>query len=320
MPLELNGQPFTLTDEALLRKYSVEMVFTVSKQYIKRNNDPDMRRIETAPVHVPTYYNHFKMENGLRKSLGVFRYYDAVSNFNENGRSVNNYEPQYIAIGHSGVMKSSNPELNFFLDNSPYNEVVKNDSLHPNHRKESESLINTYNRTKRAEGELSVQKKTNKLLVLLLDEDVYTLERMRSLARVVIDQSGARMMVHRLFDSDDMDDATLRSELSRLVMSNTNDMHEIMTMEVTDLTEEVMKWKAMRVVEFTHENEWVFHESQRNQKSIISVPNNSDPVQTLVYFLKNNDPYYKWYKPIAERYRVVSEKIASKKKEKEITE
>lgn len=320
MPLELNGQPFTLTDEALLRKYSTEMVFTVSKQYIKKNNDPDMRRIETAPVHIPTYYNHFKMENGLRKSLGVLRYYDAVSNYNENGRSVNSYEPQYVAIGHNGVMKSSNPELNYFLDNSPYNEVVKNDSLHPNHKKEAESLINTYNRTKRAEGELGVQKKANKLLVLLLDEDVYTLERMRSLARVVIDQAGARRMVHRLFDVDDMDDTTLRAELSRLVMTNTNDMHEIMTMEVTDLTEEVMKWKAMRVVEFTHENEWVFHESQRNQKPIVSVPNNSDPVQTLVYFLKNNDPYYKWYKPIAERYRVVSEKIASKKKEKEVTE
>ena len=127
-------------------------------------------------------------------------------------------------------------------------------------------------------------------------------------------------MVHRLFDVDDMDDTTLRAELSRLCMTNTNDLHEIMTMEVTDITEEVMKWKALRIIEFTHENEWVFHETQRNQKPIMTVPNNSDPVQTLVYFLKNNDPHYKWYKPIAERYRVVNEKIATKKKEKEVTE
>lgn len=318
MPLELNGKPFTITDESILRRYSKEMVFTVAKQYIKRNNEPDMRRIETAPIHVPTYYNHFQMENGLRKSLGILRYYEALNNYTDNGRTTTVYTPEYIGIGHTGVMKSTDPELNYFLDNSPWNERVKSDSLHPNYIATAEPLLGTYNREKLAGDSLSVQKKTAAIINMLLDESVYPTDRLRALAQVVKEQAGSRKMATKLWDSEVMPDEPLRTELIRVANAYPLSMDEIINFQRTDLTEEILKWRNMRVIEFTHEQEWLFHETQKNTSSILKVPNNVDPVAALAHFLRNNDSQNKWYKSIAERYKFVNQKLS--KKEKETTE
>lgn len=315
MPLEINGKPYTLTDESILRKYSREMVFTVSRQYIKKNRDPELRPIETAPIHIPTAYNFFIMQNGLRISQGVIRYYEAHTSYNENGRTVDNWTPQYIAIGHTGVMKSSNPELNFFLDNCPWNEQVKNDSLHPNHNPRSEAMCNTFSREDRANKELSQQKISSELMLMLLDQNVYPLDRMKSLAKAVISQATARKMAHKLFDLDQIGDAPLRAELIRLVTTHTYSMNDIMKMETTDMFEEVEKWKSLKVIDFTAENEWVFWDTVNTKKSIVAVPMNSDPTETLVYFMKNHDQYMKWYKQINDRYKVVAKKVAKAKKE-----
>ena len=312
MPLELNGKPFTIDDEATLRKYSREYVFTVSRQYIKINKDPDLRQVETAPVHIPTSYNFYIMDNGVRKSQGILRYYDAKNTFLEGGRAVDNFTPQYIAIGHNGIMKTSNVEMNFFLDNCPWNEKVKNDSLHPNYQPTAAPLCNTFSRVQRATENLNNQKVANKLMNLLLDDKVYPTERLQSLAMVVSQQAGARKMAHKLFDIDRMEDVALRSELTRLCMAYTTSMNEIMNMETTDMTEEVNKWRQFKVIEFTDENEWVFNETDKVRTSIMVVPFNTDPVKALVYFLKEHDPYYKYYKPINERYRQIANKLRKK--------
>ena len=317
MPLELNGKPFTIEDESMLRKYSKEYVFTVSKQYVRINQDPELRKVEAAPVHIPTSYNFYIMENGVRKSQGILRYYDAKNSFFEGGRTIDNFTPQYIAIGHSGVMKSQNVEMNFFLDNCPWNEKVKNDTLHPNYQSAAAPLCNTFSRVERATESLGNQKIASKLMNLLLDEKVYATDRLRALATVVSQQSGARKMATKLFDIDKMEDVALRSELTRLCMTYTTSMNEIMSLEATDLTEDVNKWKQLKVIEFTPENEWVFHESEKNRLPIMAVPYNTDPVKALVYLLKEHDPYYKWYKPINERYKYVVNKL---KKKQEVLE
>lgn len=315
MPLELNGNPYTLTDESILRKYSREMIFTVSRQYIKKNRDPELRLIETAPIHVPTAYNFYLMQNGLRVSQGVLRYYEAHSSYNENGRTVDNWTPQYIAIGHSGVLKSTNPELNFFLDNCPWNEKVKNDSLHPNHNNKAESMCNTFSREERASRELTIQKLSSELMLMLLDDNVYPLDRMKSLAKAVIAQATSRKMAHKLFDLDTIADVALRAELVRLVTTYTYAMNEIMKMDTTDMYEEVEKWKGLKVIEFTAENEWVFWDTVNTKKPIVAVPMNSDPTETLVYYLKSHDAYMKWYKAINERYKMVNKRVSKSKKE-----
>lgn len=317
MPLELNGKPFTLDDENMLRKYSKEHVFTVSRQYIKFNNDPDLKRVETAPVHIPTSYNFYIMENGVRKSQGILRYYDAKNSYLENGRTVDIYTPQYISIGHHGIMKSSNVEMNFFLDNCPWNEKVKNDSLHANYQQGAATLCNTYSRIERANSDLTSQKTASRLMSLLLDDKVYPIDRLKAIATVVVQQATARKIAHKLFDLDTIEDVALRSELTRICMLNPKAMDEIMNMQATDLTEEIEKWKAMKIIEFTPENEWVFNESERNKQSILAVPFNTDPVQALVYFLKEHDPYFKWYKPINDRYKYVNNKLRKKAAELE---
>lgn len=315
MPLELNGKPYTITEESILRKYSREMVFTVSRQYVKKNRDPELRPIETAPIHVPTAYNFYSMQNGLRISQGILRYYEAHSTYNDNGRAVDNWTPQYIAIGHSGVLKSSNPELNFFLDNCPWNEKVKNDSLHPNHNNKAEAMCNTFSREERASKELSLQKMSSELMLMLLDDNVYPLDRMKSLAKAVVAQATARKMAHKLFDLETIADVALRAELVRLVTTYTYAMNEIMKMETTDMYEEVEKWKALKVIEFTAENEWVFWDTVNTKKSMVAVPMNSDPTETLIYYLKNHDAYMKWYKAINERYKTVNKRVSKSKKE-----
>ena len=318
MPLELNGKQFTISDAAVLRKYSKEMIFTVSKQFIKRNNDPEMRPIETAPIHIPTAYNFYVMQDGLRISQGILRYYQSHSSYNENGRTVDNWTPQYIAIGHSGVLKSSDVDLNFFLDNCPWNEKVKGDSLHPNYSSTAELMCRTFSREERAAKELSQQKMASELMMMLLDDSVYPLERLRSLAKVVSGQSNARKIVHRLFDIDKMEDTAIRAELTRLSQTYTFSMNEIMKMETTDLSEEVERWKNLKIIEFTAEQEWIFWESDKVRKPIMAVPSNTDPTETLVYFLKNHDPYYKWYKPISERFKKVNKKLSKQSSETQI--
>lgn len=317
MPLELNGKPFVIDDENTLRKYSKEHIFTVARQYIKFNNDPELKRVETAPVHIPTSFNFYVMENGVRKSQGILRYYDAKNSYLENGRTMDLFTPQYISIGHSGVMKSSNVEMNFFLDNCPWNEKVKNDSLHGNYQQNAATLCNTYSRIEKASNDLNLQKITQKLINLLLDDKVYPIDRLRAVAKVVVQQSTARKMIHKLFDLDTIEDITLRSELARLCMLYPKALDEIMSMENTDLTEEIEKWKAMKIIEFTAENEWVFNESERNRQPILAVPFNTDPIQALVYFLKEHDPYFKWYKPINDRYKYVNNKLRKKATELE---
>lgn len=314
MPLELNGKPYTITDQATLRKYSREMVFTVSRQYIKKNRDPEMRPIETAPIHIPTAYNCYTMENGLRISQGILRYYEAHNTYNENGRTVDNFTPQYIAIGHSGVMKSSNMELNYFLDNCPWNEKVKNDSLHPNFNNKVESMCNTFSRDERASKELTQQKMAGEMMMSLLDESVYPIDRMKSLAKAVSAQATARKMAHKLFDLDTMSDVALRAELIRLATTYTSAMNDIMNMDSTDMFEEIEKWKSLRVIEFTPENEWVFWDTNTTKKPIVAVPMNADPIETLVYYLKNHDAFMRWFKPIQERYKLVSKHLAIKQK------
>jgi len=318
MPLELNGQPFHISDPEVLKKYSKEFVFTVSPQFVKWNNDPEMHPVDCAPVHIPTFYNHHKMENGLRINLGVLRYYDAVVPNLENGRAINSYTPIYIGIGHTGILKSTDMELNFFLDNSPWNVKVHDDSLHPNYISDAATMLKTFDPVNRADASIDIQKRSTRLQAMFLDEEVYPTDRLRSLAGIVASQASTRKMAHRLFNVDSMQDAPLRTELVRLAMTYTLAMDEIVQLGSTDMTEEVIRWKELMIVEFTAEREWVFHESQTSHKSIIKVPNNLDPVEALVHFLKNNDPYYKWYKPLAARYETVVSRL--KKKQKELSQ
>lgn len=317
MPLELNGNPYTLTDVELLRKYSKEMVFTVSSQYIKINKDPDLRRVEAAPVHIPTFYNSFEMEDNVRISRGVLRYYEAKSSYNENGRAFDNFTPQYIAIGHSGVLKSSNPELNYFLDNSPFNQRVQQDSLHPNYDRNVAPICRTFSRTERAMDAITMQKKSTRLMSLLLDESVYTIERLRSLAMVVSQQASARKLAHKLFDYQTMEEVALRSELARLCQAEPVSMDEIMSMDSTDIAEEIEKWKSLRIIEFTDDNEWIFNETENRKRAIIKVPTNTDADKALLYYLKGHDPFYKWFKPINKRYEWVHSRMRKKQVEPE---
>lgn len=316
MPLELNGKPFTISDESTLRKYSKEYVFTASQQYVRRNNDPEASRpLDVAPVHLPTYYNMYVMENGVRKTLGVLRYYDAHNTYNEGGRVIDNYTPQYIAIGHSGVMKSQNAEMNFFIDNAPYNQKVKDNTLHPNFNPTSQVICNTFSRVERATADMNTHKKVSKIMALLLDDKVYPTSRIRSLAHVILQQSASRQMQTKLWDYENMEDVSLRSELCRLATTYTSSIDEIMSMESTDMTEEVMKWKKLGIIEFTVENDWVFNDENKMKKSIVSVPVGADPIETLVYYLKNHDVNYKWYKPIQERFNTVYAKLKKRKEE-----
>ena len=317
MPLELNGNPYTLTDTELLRKYSKEMVFTVSSQYVKINKDPDLRRIEAAPVHIPTFYNSFEMDNGVRISKGVLRYYEAKNTYNENGRTFDSFTPQYIAIGHSGVLKSSNPELNYFLDNSPFNQKVQQDTLHPNYDRGIAPICRTFSRTERAMDAIATQKKASKLMTLLLDESVYSVERLRSLAMVITHQANARKMAHKLFDFQTMEEVALRSELVRLCQAEPVSMDEIMSMDSTDIAEEIEKWKALRIIEFNEQGEWIFNETETRKKAIIKVPSNTDADKALLYYLKGHDPFYKWFKPINKRYDYINNRMKKKPIESE---
>lgn len=317
MPLELNGEPFQLTDHEVLKKYSKTMIFRVGKQYIKKNTDPDMPAMDIAPVHVPSSYNHYKMDRDMRVSQGVLRYYDAMSTSTENGRSVNNYTPQYIAIGRQGYMKCENPEMNYFLDNHPMNEKVKANSLHPNHSNTIISILSTYDKKDKQKDDHTKMITTAYLMNAFLgktEEGNYTFDetRMKSIAHVVVKEALGRKMHHKLYDFESMDAEELRVELLRLSQTNPEGLYDIFMTTELDFAHKIMQWRKARTIEFQEgTRQWVLN-NKKLTEPILTVLEHSDPVSSLVEFLRANDTFGKTYKKVEDRYIEMIDNIKKK--------
>lgn len=316
MPLELNGQPYTMSDEEL-RKYSKQMIFRVGKQYIKQNYDPEMKPLDIAPAHVPTHYNHHKFESSMRKSLGTLRYYDAASETMENGREKKYYTPQYIAIGHLGYMKCENPEMNYFLDNHPMNEKVRANSTHPNYDPNKESILSTYSRTDKAKEQLDrefMHENVRARLLARIDGQTYEydIDRLRVVAEVVVKQANARKIHHKLYDFQDLDESSLRVELLRIAGTHPEALYEMFWSFDMDYAKKISQWRKARVIEYQESNlQWVLN-NKKLTEPILTIMNNTDPVASLIEFLKNDDQWKRSYKRIEQRFNEVLENLKKK--------
>ena len=301
MPLELNGQAYNLTDEEN-RKYSKQMIFRAGKQYISSPTDPEMPKVQVAPVHIPTSYNHSEIVDNQRRSIGVMRYYDAKNEGqSDSGKAILNYTPRYIGIGHRGYMACDDPERNFFLDNHPLNEKVHADSTHPNYKSGVETLLSTYSRVDRAIAALDSQRLAAKLMTDLLDESMYGVDRLRATAMVIVNESTVRKMTHKLWDSGNMEEPALRAEMVRLSQLYPESVTEILAMQVTDMAEEINKFKAAGIITLSTDNVWIFND--KKPVSLVSVTPLQDPVHALVMYFKNVDNFGNKFKAISKKYK-----------------
>lgn len=314
MPLELNGQPYKMTDDER-RKYSKTYIFRCGKQFIRQNRDPEMPQFDIAPVHVPTSYNHYEMDSqGVRNPMGVLRYYEAKNTVFENGRSQDIYTPMYIGLTTKGYMKCDDPERSFFLDNCPWNEKVHGNSKHPNWKIDAQTLISTYDNTDRSVKMLEDAELLHKVTGMLLErvdgKYKYKDAKLKAIAAVIVQEAVGRAINHKLYDYEQMTDTVIRAELTRIAQTRANDLFEIMTNLEVDYMYSIREWKKLKVIEYNaKEMQWLFVDGSGKMIPIVNVVVDENAEESLVRYFKLDDKFGKMFKRIGDKAKEVEQKL-----------
>lgn len=310
MPLELNGQPYSLSFEQT-KQYTGRFIFRVGQQYIKVNTDRELKHVEVAPVHINTMYQHYELKDKVRMSKGILRYYE-IKDVDDNGKKAS-YSPSRIPIGYTGSITVENPELAFFLDNHPNNEKVKVDSTHPNFSPDVQSYFATYQKERLRKVQLSQMEVMKKLLDRVLDKQDTGLHELKAIAQLVVKAASDYHISHKLFSMNDMNEDDFRAELSRLVSVYPNAMQEIMESSKVNFLEWINKFKEVELIKIKG-SEWVISESGKTDIPLVRVEPGSDAVATLSDWFQNFDKMNKKFKNLKELYQGISERRTAKAK------
>lgn len=286
MALELEGKPFKLEAKDN-KKYSTKMVFRVGKQYIRVNFlDPDMKPVEVAPVHVVTEYQHHAMESGLRARRGRLVYFESKVYNQESKRE--DYSPARISIGYPGYITSTDPELNYFLDNHPSNEIVREDADHPNWKDKGETYFATYRKDKNRDVLESQLQATADLTQMFLNKQKMGEADLKAIAMLVVRSANDYHIAHKLYNIEEFTAADLRVELARLSALYPIPMKKITESKQVDYIKEVNRFKDIGLVKVVN-NDWVESDGANLGKVIMRIPQNADHDKALAEWFKKYD-------------------------------
>lgn len=290
--LLFNGQPYHLS-KADTEKYSKKMVFRVGLQFIKKNDIPDAPNpYWIGQVGIPTRHS-FKMEkNGVVES-GELLYYDYIKSKDERGNV--DSEPTYIHIDSKGYIetKSSDAILNFFLDNHPLNERVKENLKHPNRKDDVETTFATYVVEKHVDRQMEQYIAINKITNALLERDEDNLHKMQrndlvALAGQVaqsVERAGG--LAGELTGYDRLEEKVLRERLLAIGSRLPVIVAESMTLATTDYRKliEDARDKGCLIIEGEG---WSLKKGNQRVE-FMRVPINVDATEALVTFFSQHD-------------------------------
>lgn len=315
MGLLLNGEDFVL-DAENVKKYGKQMKFYVGKQYIKRrpHSEENSREFDIARTCIPTQY--FMRKNtktpgnkkDVQEKVGLLVYYETVEFADDGKRKLT--KPPVIAIGGDDkghiVVDSLNYELNFFLDNHPLNEVVKNNPEHPNHDPKVEAQFATFVPAKLSEDREDFFYKKSIILNILTRRDMESAgnehqcdhDKLKAMSLSLLRSSGrAGLDMNILADYDVVEEEILRERLCRLAEIYPFNIFKAYMADDTNWAIQVQEWKEIGVLAL-EKSDWVFKRYPSTREVILTVPQNVDTEQAIVNYFEVEDIHGKWFSKV----------------------
>lgn len=319
MPLFLNGEPFELEkfQKGAIAKYSREMVFRVGLQYITPVAQQDIASGESpreywiGMVHIETRYFLYSKDNGVRKPVGELRYAEAVNPRPEMGHEVKEYTPAYIGIDDgTGSMTTGEYdfEKNFFLDNHPMNEVVKNNPDHHNHDPKKETVFATYSAERVADRQQAELDAAYEIETRLRERDnasVYVLNHdyLKAVASMLVNSAADKNLnMGDLMRWDTIEEKVLRQRLISITKRYPIVVKEAMDAHGIDYLVAIEALKEAGIIALTGD-QWVHHINKTTREAFLKVPSGSDAQDWLYVFFKDRDPNGERYRKINETYK-----------------
>jgi hypothetical protein len=287
MSLEIDGKPFGLTQDQT-EKYSKKMVFRIGKQFVtpNRTGDPEVPALSTSAVHVMPQYRHYEMTGKTKMPKGLLVYFQQ-KRWDDTAKR-NEYEPARVEITYKGYMESTDPELNFFLDNHPNNEQVKNDREHPNHDPKAETYFSTYVKANRRDLIANNMATAAKLTTLLFDKQKTSNKDAKDLAQLVQRFAKDYALSHKLHNLEDMDNEDIRTELARLANVDPLAMDSIMGSKSLDYLSTVNRFVELQIIKQVG-SDWMITENGKPTTLLMKVPSGHDAKISVVDWFKKFD-------------------------------
>jgi hypothetical protein len=259
-----------------------------------------MRAIESAPVHIMPQYRHHVIVGKNKTPKGLLVWFETKDY--QDDRKRYEYTPARISIGYNGYIESYDPELNFFLDNHPSNEVVKADPEHPNHDPRIGTYFATYRKEVTRDAQIDLIKLSSELALKVLTKTETPHEEIVSIAQLTARGAADYKISHRLHNMKDMDEQDLRAELARLCRDYPVAMKEIMESKNLDYIEITNKLIDAQLIKMVN-GEWVMMNNNKPGTALMKIPTNQDPLLSIVDWFKNYDTKQA-------KFRMLKEKLA----------
>ncbi len=286
--LKLNNSPFSLTTEQV-RKYEGTWIFRAGMQYIKPNHtgDRDLPDFSIANVHILPSYAMYKMEKNVRMSQGELIYF--TSEQYDDKTKKYSYDPFRIEIGYTGsIIVEGNPELAFFLDNHPANEVVLADPNHVNHDAKMQTNFATYSKRKNVEKMEKLLELQLELLTRVSKPTSTTDEEIKAIAKLTFATAADYKMPHKLQDIDKSTPKELRVEIMRLCNMHPEAMKKILDSLQIDYYEWIAKFKELQILKLDGKD-WKIVEPGTQPVTILTTQPTDDTEKALVDWFQRFD-------------------------------
>lgn len=317
--LELEGKPYSMS-KADVEKYSGRWIFRVGTQYIIPNKiaDPEMNSINIAPIHVTLAYPKWRLENSdsepgkkVRMFEGTMRYYES-KNFKEE-QKIWIYSPIRMQIGYTGSLIVDNkPELAFFLDNHPYNEVVQKNPEHHNYVPDATPYFATYRKEAVRKKRISEQEIIQELLAKVHNKQETGIDELKAIAKLVHAKAIDYGIAHKLHAMHSMEDADFRAELGRLSIIYPHAMKELMESEKIDFYAWIEKFIDIGLIKVRGEM-WKITENGKAEVDLCKVKSGSDHKATLVNWFQASDKLNRKFGELKQKHQAIELRMAAEK-------
>jgi len=316
MPLFLNGEPFKLKNDELAKYQRKDSIYRVGQQFITQVPQQDLSESPISffigMVHIPCSYYMYSIDskNGTRTPMGELRWADSRNPRPEMGHNVMEYKPPYIGIDNAGyiTVSSYEAEKNFFLDNHPANEVVKNNNAHPNHDPKIESLFATYHEDRMADKrqlELDIAYEVETALRERTKDNTYVmnLNALKGIAAILVNGSSDRNInVSELMRYDTMDEKVLRQRMISVTKRHPVFVKEALESNSVDFRVAIENFKEEGVISLNGD-QWLFHLDKIKKENFLRVPDGVDAQEYLYVFFKDKDQDNKMFMRMNENYK-----------------
>lgn len=302
--IELDGKPFGKLSAKEIEKYSGKWIFRCGLDFITKSNDPEIAPVTCASVHVlPTYQTH-EIKDGVRHPLGELQYFE--NKRYQEGSKQWFYSPSFISIGYTGsIIINNDPYLAWFLDNHPYNEVVKANRDHPNYNPDTSTYFATYSKGKQvAFLEESLMLKAE-LVSKIFDPKQIAHSELKAIGTLILANAADIKVQHKLFSMDEMTEKELRAEMARLADQNPQAINLLMSSQRIDYLAWIHNFQDMQLIKIVG-NEWIVSTPGQKDTALMKIAEGNDAMAALTDWFQKFDKSGTKFNSLKSKYEAIN--------------